>query len=120
MPPPPPSRRLLAALALGAALLAACATGTEPGVWHLQVRTVADWPDPQALAERAAEVGGVPVRADPAAIAPRWYAIALQCESRSACKHATMKLAAQPSLFAELRRDDRRQLPPSPTAQNAR
>jgi len=59
-------------------------------------------------------------RPDVAAIAPRWYALTLQCENRSACKHATMKLAAQPALFVELRRDDTRQLPSSPTARNAR
>ena len=121
--PPTPSCRLLVSAALAcaaAAWLAACASDSQPVQWRLQVRTAADWPELPALAARVAEVGGVPVRPDVAAIAPRWYALTLQCENRSACKHATMKLAAQPALFVELRRDDTRQLPSSPTARNAR
>jgi len=62
-------------------------------------------------------MGGVPVSAgDTVAIAPGWYALTLKCEDRAACKHAMMKLAAEPALFLELRRDETRRVPPTPTA----
>lgn len=108
-----PPRLLPLSLACAAALLAGCAT-TVPVEWRLQVRTTADWPQPEQLADRAAQVGGVPVRPDVAAIAPHWYALTLQCENRGACKRATMKLAAQRDLFVELRRDVARAGPSRP------
>jgi hypothetical protein len=110
---------LMAAAAAAVSLLAACAHADKPVEWRLQVRTAQDWPDLQALAQRVSEVGGVAVKPDVAGIAPRWYALTLQCENRAACKHATMKLATQPSLFVELRRDDQHKLPNRPTASNS-
>jgi hypothetical protein len=108
-----PDARVLAALC-AASLLAACAS-REPVQWRLQVRTAEDWRDLRALAERVEQLGGVPVRPEVAPIAPQWYAITLQCESRSACRHAAMKLAAQRSMFVELRRDLARQVPSRPS-----
>lgn len=103
-----------------AALLAGCAhSGRGPVEWRLQVRTAAEWPDLAALTDRAAQVAGVPVSSDVNPIAPRWYALTLQCEDRSACKRATMKLAAQPQLFVELRRDEQRSTPSRPLAPTA-
>ena len=120
MPMTPLSRLSLLAVCSAAALLSACAGTGQPVEWRLQVRTATDWPDLQALAERAAQIAGVPVSPDVAPVAPGWYAITLQCPDRSTCKRASMKLAAQPSLFVELRRDDTRQQPTRPTAQNAK
>jgi hypothetical protein len=108
----------LTGCAFAVAGLAGCASH-QPVEWRLQVRTVTDWPDPQALTERAEQIAGVPVRPEAAAIAPHWYAITLQCEDRAMCKRASMKLAAQPSLFVELRRDDTRSLPQRPNSQNS-
>jgi hypothetical protein len=108
----------LATSLLAAAWLTGCAT-QQPVEWRLQVRTVTDWPNPQDLGERAAQIAGVPVHPDVPSIAPHWYAITLQCEDRAACKRASMKLAAQPSLFVELRRDDTRSLPQRPNSQNS-
>ncbi|MED5621594.1 hypothetical protein [Ideonella sp. BN130291] len=118
--PPTAAFRLLRFIgcAVAAAGLAACAT-QQPVEWRLQVRTVADWPDPQALSQRAEQIAGVPVSPEVAAIAPHWYAITLQCEDRATCKRASMKLAAQPALFVELRRDDTRALPKRPNSQNS-
>ena len=110
--------RAIAAL-VGPLLLAGCASW-QPVDWRLQLRTVDDWPDLQQLADRVAAVAGVPVAPDVAGIAPRWYALTLQCPNRSACKHATMKLAAQPALLVELHRDESRRVPTPPNQEAAR
>lgn len=93
--------------------LAGCATHT-PVEWRLQVRTTRDWSDLGRLAERVAQVGGAPLSGEVAAIAPHWYAVTLVCENRRACKHASMRLAAQRDLFVELRRDTTREGPSRP------
>jgi len=99
--------------------LSACAgpvpTEGQPVQWRLQVRTVDEWSDPARLSERVAQVAGVPVAPEASAIAPRWYAITLQCPDRASCKRAAMRLAAQPTLFAELRRDEARRVPVRPS-----
>jgi hypothetical protein len=99
---------------IAAALAAAGCASRSPVEWRLQVRTSTDWSDLGQLAERASQVGGVPVGSDVAAIAPHWYAFTLQCENRGACKRASMKLAAQRDLFVELRRDTTRAGPSRP------
>jgi hypothetical protein len=98
---------------LWAVLGCACAA-SAPVQWRLQVRTQADWPDTSQLAERVEQVGGVPVAPEVAGIAPRSYALTLQCENQRACKRAAMKLAAQPDLFVDLRRDEVRHIPRRP------
>ena len=108
-----PSRRLRPLLLCTAALAAGCATHA-PVEWRLQVRTATDWASLDQLAERVVQVGGVPVSGEVAPIAPHWYALTLQCETRGACKRASMKLAAQRDLFVELRRDTTRALPSRP------
>lgn len=113
MPRRPAAPRLLPLCV--AACLAACANPSEPVQWRLQVRTVDGWADPALLSERVAEVGGVAVPEPARPIAPRWYAVSLQCPTKADCKHAMMKLAAQPALFLELRRDDRRAIPSRPS-----
>jgi len=109
---PLPTRRLLL-FCLVLPMLGACASG-KPVEWRLQVRTTDEWADLQQLAERVAQIGGVPVKPEVDPIAPRWYALTLQCEDRGACKRATMRLAAQPALFVELRPDRTRQGPARP------
>jgi len=98
------------------AALGACAHSRGPLEWRLQVRTAEEWADLSALTDRAAQVAGVPVRSDVNPIAPRWYALTLECADRSSCKRATMRLAAQPQLFVELRRDEQRPTPLRPSA----
>ncbi len=118
--PMPLPRHSIAALLAAAIGLAGCAAASQPVQWRLQVRAAADWPDAQRFADEASVVAGVPVRPDPVAIAPHWYAITLECESRPACKHAAMKLAAQPSLVVELRRDEQQRIPSRPSSEASR
>jgi hypothetical protein len=96
-----------------AVVVVGCASDA-PVQWRLQVRTTEEWRDTHALAERVEQLGGVPVDPEVAPIAPQWYALTLQCDSRTACKRATMKLAAQRSMFVELRRDVARRTPSRP------
>jgi len=108
------SRRLsrISWLLLGS--LAGCAStpGTE---WRLLGRTQVPWGDDAALVQRLSQVAGVPVGSTPQWAAPQWISFTLQCPDRGACKRATMKLAAQPGLFAELRREATAGLPSRPT-----
>ncbi|HET9642840.1 MAG TPA: hypothetical protein VFP68_05695 [Burkholderiaceae bacterium] len=108
---------LVSALLAAASGCAAPSSPSNPLRWRLQVRTAEDWTDLAQLAERASQIAGVPVEPDVSTIAPHWYAITLLCPDRSSCKRASMKLAAQRSLFLELRRDEVRRIPSTPTAE---
>jgi hypothetical protein len=108
---------LVSALFAVASGCAAPSSSSSPLRWRLQVRTAEDWADPSRLSERASQIAGVPVEPEVSTIAPHWYAITLQCPDRSTCKRASMKLAAERSLFLELRRDEVRRIPSTPSAE---
>lgn len=106
----------------GLSACAAPATGTAAGVApvdgaRLLVRSVAEWPTPQAFAERVAEAAGVPAR-DTRRVAPGLYALTLSCTAPADCEAAVRRLADARQLVIDVQPDRPRQLPalPNPAA----
>ena len=85
---------------------------------RLQVITAADWADLAALQRAAAEAAGTPVR-DVAGIAPRRFALTLDCADAAACDTARERLRAS-ALVSEVADDRRERLPPAPSPPIAR
>lgn len=98
-------------------MLAACATAAPVAV-RLQVATAADWADAAALQRALADVAGTPVR-DVAGIAPRRFALTLDCPDAAACDVARERLRAS-ALVAEVADDRRERLPPAPNLPRSR
>jgi len=99
-------------------LLAACSHGA-PTRLRLQVRTVADWSDPAALAARVAQVASVPVQST-AGISPRLFALTLDCADAAVCAAARARLVAERSLIESVQDDRHVPSPSRPAASTAR
>ncbi len=106
---PPPSSR--AAALFGACALAACAAAA-PVAQRLQVTTAAEWSDVAALQTAAAQAAGVSVR-DVAGVAPRRFALTLECPDAAACADARRRLIAS-SLVVDVAEDARARATPPP------
>lgn len=99
-----------------AVALAGCAS-QRPVEWRLLGRAADTQVDAVGtLPSRIEALGGMPLSASPTQPAPGWLAFSLQCPDTASCKRATMRLAAQPGLFTELRREDVKRLPSRPPA----
>jgi hypothetical protein len=96
----------------------ACSHAAPAGM-RLQLRTVADWPDAAALAARVAQVTALPVR-DATGIAPRLFALTLDCVDEAACAAARARLLAERSLIESVHDDRRIPSPSRPAASTAR
>ena len=92
-------------------LLAACAAASSVSL-RLQVTTAADWADLAALRRAAAEAARTPVR-DVAGVAPRRFALTLDCPDATACDAARARLQAS-ALVTAVADDRRERLPPAP------
>jgi hypothetical protein len=116
--PNSPYRRGRSRLAAAAALaLAACAVAS-PVSLRLQVTTAADWADLAALQRAAAEAAGTTVR-DVAGIAPRRFALTLDCPDAVACDASRERLRAS-ALVTDVADDRRERPPPSPHPPSSR
>jgi len=110
--------KALPALAgLGACSLPPAAPADPQGA-RVLLSTVADWTAGAELAAAAAQRAGVPVR-DLAALGSKTFVLTLDCSDEAACRQAIARLGADPGFAREVRPDQRRTLPPRPSASSA-
>lgn len=98
-------------------MLAGCAAAS-PASLRLQVTTAADWADAAALRQAVASAAGVGLR-DVAGIAPRRFALTLDCADAAACEAARGRLQAS-ALFTEVADDPRQRTPVPPASASSR
>jgi hypothetical protein len=97
-------------VAVAGALLSACAAPPPAVESRINVRLAVPSEDAKAIAQRAGESAGVPVRYA-AAVSPQWHALTLRCTSEAECEAAVGRLRADRARFAEVLRDERRRVP---------
>ena len=95
----------MAACALEPAPAPRQAAGTE---WRVLVKLNEPGSDAAAIARRAGEISGVPVRYV-AATSPQWHALALACADDAACEAALQRLQAAAATYDSVQREQRRQ-----------
>jgi hypothetical protein len=96
--------------------MAACAVEPAPAPaareagseWRVLVKLTAPSTDTDAIARRAGEISGVPVRYV-AATSPQWHALALVCADDGACDAALQRLRGAASTYDSVQREQRRQ-----------
>lgn len=114
-------RPVLACLVLGVAGLASgCATG-QPVDWPMIARLGANEAAGPALSGRIEAAAGVAL-AEPGVVdaGSGWVAFTLNCPDEARCRQATARLAAEPQLFVEVRRDELRHIPQRPSGPSIR
>ena len=110
-------RLSLAALLFACTGMAACAV--EPALapaarqaagneWRVLVKLNQPSTDADAIARRAGEISGVPVRYV-AATSPQWHALVLVCADDGACETALQRLRGAASTYDSVQREQRRQ-----------
>ena len=88
--------------------MAACASGAPDAELRVVVKLAQPGTDGDAIARRASEVGGVPVRYL-AATSEQWHALALRCGD-SSCDAALARLRADTRTYESVQRDERRRI----------
>ena len=108
-------RLSLAALLFACTGITACAVEPAPAPrqaagaeWRVLVKLSQPSTDAEAIARRAGELSGVPVRYV-AATSPQWHALALACGDDSACEAALQRLRAAAATYDSVQREQRRQ-----------
>jgi hypothetical protein len=113
---------LLAALPLfacGQPESSRAAAAPEPSK-RVIVTTKNEWPSDAQVADRAAQLGGVPVR-DPMELGPRRYRLTLLCADEAACKEAMARIAADRFFVHAIEPvDPRQQIPAKPSREMSR
>lgn len=99
---------LLSAFNVG---LTACAADAAPAApvaeWRVLVKLVQPASDGSAIAQRASQVAGVPVRYL-APASPQWHSLSLACGDEGRCAAALQGLRADTATFQAVERDERR------------
>ena len=89
--------------------VAACAAPATEPEFRVLVKLAQASSDGDAIARRAGDVSGVPVRYV-AASSPQWHALALRCGDASSCDAALARLRADTRTFESVQRDERRRI----------
>jgi hypothetical protein len=91
--------------------LVACAADAMPPAptleWRVLVKLVQVGSEAEAIARRAGQASGVPVRYL-ASVSPQWHSLGLDCGDETRCAAALQRLRADASYFEAVERDERR------------
>jgi len=100
---------LTVAAVMASIAVAACAAPQPESELRVLVKLARASSDGEAIARRASDVSGVPVRYV-AASSSQWHALALRCGDASRCDAAVARLSADTATFESVQRDERRRI----------